>query len=349
MFLAFGSFVFSWLYEVASQQNTFTSLVKRVFSSLSTSKKVKALKDHFHPKTVYRVLQENYGSDSDSGLSESSEIAWIEEDLGNNCIAVRTQMKNRRNLHFNQSVSTSINLAEPLSTSTPHNPFEESVNSLQKINEMQSEIEKLKEQIAMMCNTAAFKSEGTSSNHSTVSPTSQTHLPRTLVPPPPPPPIPPVLRAAPPPPPPPPPPSALKTSDSSSKPNKEFMSLGDMLKQRMASEGGLIGGLKSTSTTGADKPPSMADVLKNLNSVKLKPVERSPGGTPLKRSPLPCTTTDHQSIIANALKIKFSKINQHSPDHSQKRRSLNSPHWSSPSPPRVFGRHLLKKTGKPLN
>lgn len=42
----------------------------------------------------------------------------------------------------------------------------------------------------------------------------------------------------------------------------------------MDSEGGLIGGLKPASTSSADKPPSMADVLKNLSSVKLKPIER---------------------------------------------------------------------------
>ena len=51
----------------------------------------------------------------------------------------------------------------------------------------------------------------------------------------------------------------------------------------------------------------MTAVLKDLNQVKLKAVERSPGGTPIRRAPRKTKRTDPASIIADALKSKFAK------------------------------------------
>ncbi|KAK2558255.1 Mitochondrial fission regulator 2 [Acropora cervicornis] len=57
--------------------------------------------------------------------------------------------------------------------------------------------------------------------------------------------------------------------------------------------------------------PNMADVLKGLGKVKLRSVERSPGGTPLRKTPLPADGNDPASIIAQALKKKFAHRRRH--------------------------------------
>ncbi|CAG5122248.1 unnamed protein product, partial [Candidula unifasciata] len=51
--------------------------------------------------------------------------------------------------------------------------------------------------------------------------------------------------------------------------------------------------------------PDMVTVLKDLGNVKLRAIERSPGGTPVKRR-LEREPTDPAAIIAQALKKKFS-------------------------------------------
>ncbi|KAG5846431.1 hypothetical protein ANANG_G00114890 [Anguilla anguilla] len=57
----------------------------------------------------------------------------------------------------------------------------------------------------------------------------------------------------------------------------------------------------------SEKAPSMLDVLKDLNQVKLRAVERSPGGTPvMKRSKKAVTLGDPAALIAEALKRKFA-------------------------------------------
>ncbi|KAL1770479.1 hypothetical protein HispidOSU_029367 [Sigmodon hispidus] len=52
--------------------------------------------------------------------------------------------------------------------------------------------------------------------------------------------------------------------------------------------------------------PNMLDVLKDLNKVKLRPVERSPGGTPIQKKKRQSSQWDPVSLISNALKQKFS-------------------------------------------
>ncbi|PVD23188.1 hypothetical protein C0Q70_16451 [Pomacea canaliculata] len=91
----------------------------------------------------------------------------------------------------------------------------------------------------------------------------------------------------------------------------------------------------------------MTTVLKDLGKVKLKPVERSPGGTPVNKNPKP-SATDPASIIAEALKRKFRNHVQHSPDVDKE--NENHDFDSSDNSPKFkFGQHVLRKTQRRLS
>lgn len=325
-----GNLIFSWILGCIEEPNDFSNGLyvlgrKIALGLVASAEKVKAINLPFPDRTAQWVASQAYENDSDSGFS-LTEVVWVEEDLGNNCIEVRANTKPSKINSFNDTYCNP-NGAAPVTTSTPLscavNPNIEMPLAMQKIQEMQTEIEKLKEQIAMMCKQNLEKSSMESScSRSVPSP------PPCLLPPPPPPP----------------PPSICVTSPDMS--TKQFMSIGDLIKQK-ASAGCLKSDLKPTSTNQTcdeNRTPTMADVLKNLNSVKLKPVARSPGGTPLRQMPLPCNVNDQQSIIANALRKKFARSRAVSPNCSRKvLKTL------SPTTPSQFGQHLLKKTGTQLD
>ncbi|XP_019405758.1 PREDICTED: mitochondrial fission regulator 2 isoform X2 [Crocodylus porosus] len=131
--------------------------------------------------------------------------------------------------------------------------------------------------------------------------------------------------------PPPPPPSGFDVSNSAI----------ELIKQRRAA--------RKTATIIDDTEhqrnkcvPSMMDVLKDLNKVQLRTVERSPGGTPLprtkKRRSLPL---DPVSLLTRALKQKFAHQNYDDDSSDKENRSFDASPFSSPEAPMV-GRHVLK-------
>ncbi|KAG1688936.1 Mitochondrial fission regulator 2 [Nymphon striatum] len=135
---------------------------------------------------------------------------------------------------------------------------------------------------------------------------------------------------APPPPPPPPPPPLLPSSFGQPK-----LSIKDQIKlgKKSRSESDIIVNKKDSTPKTMD----MNEVLKGLGSVKLKKVDRSPGGTPVRKNPLSVDRDDPASLIAAALKKRFSKI-QMSPDKE------NYHKWSPDSSPSThkFGQKFLK-------
>lgn len=163
-------------------------------------------------------------------------------------------------------------------------------------------------------------------------------------PPPPPPPIPGTTAGSaapgmPPPPPPPPPPPGFTLE-------KPRESIQDIVRKNR----------KGQTVGTAEKKPSMADVLSKLGTVKLKSVERSPGGTPLRGggSAPAATPMDPAAMIAIALKKKFAKQAGASPSAAASdweakeneivaRRKVAAAD-SAPS----FGAHMLRKTRKPM-
>lgn len=126
------------------------------------------------------------------------------------------------------------------------------------------------------------------------------------------PPPPPPLPSLPPPPPPPPPPPGFFA------PAQKLV----VRKQRP----------RDPSTAQAEKSHEamLAEVLKGLGTVKLKKVEKSPSGTPLRKGITESessTATDPAGMLANALKKRFMHI--HPPDSSD---DSAAEAWSPSSP-----------------
>nr|XP_021503020.1 mitochondrial fission regulator 2 isoform X2 [Meriones unguiculatus] len=73
--------------------------------------------------------------------------------------------------------------------------------------------------------------------------------------------------------------------------------------------------------------PHMLDVLKDMNKVKLRPVERSPGGRPIQKKKRQSSQWDPVSVISNALKQKFAFLDD---SFDNENRSWECSPFSSP-------------------
>jgi len=125
-------------------------------------------------------------------------------------------------------------------------------------------------------------------------------------------------------------------------------SVADLIRKRKLAKGQKLGNATPTKPKG---PMSMSDVLKDLNKVKLKSVDRSPGGTVLKKKggkPMPIEPEDPAALIAAALRKKFAFRNKSdSPEVKRSRSPTRDDEWAANSPPK-FGQHLLKKRKPPV-
>ncbi|MEE6475761.1 hypothetical protein FKM82_010853 [Ascaphus truei] len=142
----------------------------------------------------------------------------------------------------------------------------------------------------------------------------------------------------PPPPPAPPPPIASARLDS----RKSAI---DLIKLRKAAHKHSPKERETVEKDDESKLLSMMDVLKDMTKIRLRAVERSPGGTPITRKDKKRRSlNDPAAIIAHALKQKFAHTrNNNSFDKENKSSEESS--FSSPETPQ-FGRHLLKPSGK---
>ncbi|XP_038596153.1 mitochondrial fission regulator 2 isoform X2 [Tachyglossus aculeatus] len=143
----------------------------------------------------------------------------------------------------------------------------------------------------------------------------------------------------PPPPPPPPPLPSLMPASNNHDSNNSTTELG---KQRHAANK-----INSTSSEPAENLkargiPSMMDVLKDMNKVKLRAVERSPGGRPVTNKRRRSSQWDPVSLISQALKQKFAFQDDDSFD--KENRSWESSPFSSPETPK-FRYTALKPNG----
>ncbi|XP_060046380.1 mitochondrial fission regulator 2 isoform X1 [Erinaceus europaeus] len=83
--------------------------------------------------------------------------------------------------------------------------------------------------------------------------------------------------------------------------------------------------------------PNMLDVLKDMNKVKLRAVERSPGGRPIHKRKRRSSDWDPVSLISHALRQKFAF--QADDSFDKENRSWESSPFSSPETSRV-GHHI---------
>nr|AAH19132.1 Fam54a protein [Mus musculus] len=122
------------------------------------------------------------------------------------------------------------------------------------------------------------------------------HAPSVVLPPPPPPPLPPQFSLQ--------PPSSFPMQPGSAN-THDIDSLATEMERQLS-------GVKKTDDSHHSKSqrlrdvPNMLDVLKDVNKVKLRPVERSPGGRPVQKRKRRSSEWDPVSLISNALKQKFA-------------------------------------------
>lgn len=89
--------------------------------------------------------------------------------------------------------------------------------------------------------------------------------------------------------------------------------------------------------------PNMLDVLKDMNKVKLRAIERSPGGRPIHKRKRRSSHWDPVSLISHALKQKFAF--QEDDSFDKENRSWESSPFSSPEASR-FGQHISQTEGQ---
>lgn len=94
--------------------------------------------------------------------------------------------------------------------------------------------------------------------------------------------------------------------------------------------------------------PNMLDVLKDLNKIKLRAIERSPGGRPIHKRKRHSSQWDPVSLISQALKQKFAF--QEDDSFEKENRSWEASPFSSPETSRVssnkFGHHISQSGGQ---
>ncbi|MEE6463865.1 hypothetical protein FKM82_006080, partial [Ascaphus truei] len=184
-------------------------------------------------------------------------------------------------------------------------------DALQKINVLENELASLRAQIAKI---VTFQEQ----QHLTTGSIPSSHPVADLVslPPPPPPPLPP-------------PPSGLHRSISAI----------DLIKERKGKK--INSGMPITDST-PKKPeiPNMLDILKGMNSVKLRAVKRSP-----EQSFKPSDPMDPATLIAEALKKKFA-YRFRSDSFGETEKHIPKLELKTTSEVPLFGPHMLKSTGK---
>ncbi|RXN17989.1 mitochondrial fission regulator 2-like protein [Labeo rohita] len=115
------------------------------------------------------------------------------------------------------------------------------------------------------------------------------------------------------------------------------VSVSDVIRQRQAAKKEKLAHCGPSAGTAAAALPSMLEVLKDMNQVKLRSVERSPGGTPVKRrrSKGVAYSSDPAALIAEALKRKFAH-KQRNDSFGKENNSAEPSPFSSPDTPRIL-------------
>ncbi|XP_073349261.1 mitochondrial fission regulator 2 [Pagrus major] len=262
-----------------------------------------------------------------------ADVLWVLEDEGDSFAKTRNHLPPKKQSTVNRDMvrypGPVLNQAQRGGRSVRQatNP-----DALKKITLLENELLKLRAQIAMIVTAAPAPGLIESQN----APGTPLMSPSAL----------PVLTStprcgAPPPPPPPPPPPCLNSST-------EKVSVLDLIRQRRKNEKGLDKGQLKPQESGLEVKgmPSMLDVLKDLNQVKLRSVERSPGGTPVRRRRSKggaASLSDPAALIAEALKRKFAQ-HRHN-NSSDKENSLELSPFGSPETPKV-PLHIRRSQGR---
>ncbi|XP_069462854.1 mitochondrial fission regulator 2 [Ambystoma mexicanum] len=294
------------------------------------------------PRPRFQCVVEHSAMDCDNCVPRNphvaslADVAWLVKYRGESYAVLRNGIstsKDGKVTLYSKPVEMSDLLAVPEDNVQGGSYLAQNNETIQKIAALEDELTRLRAQIAVIvakqeardsCAAVSFISSpmiAPPRQGLTSTPLSAlVHHPP--IPPPPPPPLPPA--------------------------NPDFSnSVVSLIKRRRAANGNpsTTETVKQTAKETAESMPSMMDVLKDLNKIQLRAVERSPGGTPvMKKGKKRDSLSDPAELIAYALKKKFSH-RKNDDSFGKENKSFESSPFSSPDTP-VFGRHLLKPSGR---
>ncbi|KAK2856321.1 hypothetical protein Q5P01_005056 [Channa striata] len=262
-----------------------------------------------------------------------ADVLWVLEDEGDSFAKTRNHLPPKGTV--NRDV-VRYSGPGPNQTQRGVRPVRQTAepDALKKITALENELLKLRAQIAMIVTAAPTSGTPVKSFPHPPALTSTPHCAPPL--PPPPPPLPPPSKS----------------------PSNETLSVVELIKQRKKNEKDLDKAQLKLQDSGLSRGlrdkgiPFMPDVLKDLNKVKLRSVERSPGGKPVRRQCSKGTAAllnDPAALIADALKRKFAH-HRHNIS-SDKENSLELSPFSSPEMPKVphySRRSQRRSTGYPI-
>ncbi|NWY38373.1 MTFR2 regulator, partial [Sylvia atricapilla] len=284
-----------------------------------------------YPRPCFQFVQDSdlLGYDGQSAAPAPvapslADVLWVANDEGQACTRLRTEVRSKQKSTVPPDSYPHLDSIQ----SIPKNGAQKDgvdQAALQKISALEEELTFLRAQIAAIVSvqtlgsvpSQAFKTLSTSDGFyplpaMTSTPLSISHN-HFVIPSPPP-----LPSGA---------PSAVDASNSAL----------ELIKQRRAARSSGSTTAESADHHRTKDVPSMMDVLKDLNKVQLRAVERSPGGTPLSRpKKIQSSDWDPVALLTHALKQKFAHKNDDEDDSLDKENySFDSSPFSSPEVPVV--------------
>ncbi|NXO88358.1 MTFR2 regulator, partial [Certhia brachydactyla] len=289
-----------------------------------------------YPRPYFQFVQDTspLGYDEQSAAPASvapslADVLWVANDEGQACTRLRqVELSELRRKEKSTAPSDLYPYLDSVQSMPKNSAQKDSVDqaALQKISVLEDELTFLRAQIAAIVSaqtlgsvpSQAFKTLSTPDGFyplpaMTSTPMSVSHNNCFVIPSPPP------LPSA--------TPSGVDASNSAL----------ELIKQRRAARSSESTAADSTDHQRTKNVPSMMDVLKDLNKVQLRAVERSPGGTPLSRpKKMQSSDWDPVALLTRALKQKFAHKNDDDDDSMDKENnSFDSSPFSSPEVPVV--------------
>ncbi|NXG86179.1 MTFR2 regulator, partial [Stercorarius parasiticus] len=284
-----------------------------------------------YPRPYFQLVQDPspLGYDEQSTapapvVPSLADVLWVANDEGQAFTTLRTELWRKKSTAYCDLHPSTVSIQNVPKNSTQKYSLVDQA-ALQKISALENELTFLRTQIAAIVSaqtlgsipSQAFKTFSTPDGFYPVPAMTSTPLsvPHNHLVIPSPPPLPSGV------------PSGVDASNSAV----------GLIKQRRAARNSGSNTADSADCQRTKNIPSMMDVLKDLNKVQLRAIERSPGGTPLSRpKKRQSSDWDPVALLTHALKQKFAHKNDDEDDSLDKEnRSFDSSPFSSPEMPLV--------------
>ncbi|NXF11781.1 MTFR1 regulator, partial [Smithornis capensis] len=255
----------------------------------------------------------------EDAVASFADVGWVAEEEGEVSTRLRSEVWSKTaqplsgELHDSRkSPHRQMSLQNPSEEPVPRSAVTANEEALQKISALENELATLRAQIAKIVILQEQQNLTTVGS----SPVASAAVP--VAPPPPPPPPPPL------------PPPGLQHSQSAI----------DLIKERKHKKTN-SGQSVTENTLKKSEVPNMLEILKDMNSVKLRSVKRSSEGT----KPKVADPADPAALIAEALKKKFAHRYRNE-SQSETEKVIPKTDTKTQTEVVLFGPHMLKSTGK---